>query len=467
MFIGGTVFCDRRFALCRSLVVSVFVGLFVSELVAPPVWAAQAASESILASFNDPVLHNGSNPVGSLLQASDGSLYGTTTTGGTNNLGTVFKIDSGGTLTTLHSFGSSTTDGSNPNGSLIQLTSTGLLYGTTKLGGGGDSPGGGTIFSISTAGSETIVYSFPLVGTGFTDGSNPYAGLLASQDETTLYGTTSNGGANYLGTVFSITPTGQENWLYSFCSSNDGVQPLAPVIDGGDGYLYGTTSGGGAAGTVFKIPYAGAQPCSDVILLKGPSGDFNYGTSAALLLGTDGNFYGVTQGSGYGPNGGVLFELTKDGIVSVLHTFGYGTNDPDGSNPSYATIQGADGTLYGTTNTGGANGQGTLYSFANGTFSTLYSFGASNTDGANPNGIILGSDGAIYGTTANGGTVGLGTIFKITLSDASSPISSSKSGGGGAIGLFSLLWLSLYLIVRLRGVFGRAQTSHGANSISG
>jgi uncharacterized repeat protein (TIGR03803 family) len=146
------------------------------------------------------------------------------------------------------------------------------------------------------------------------------------------------------------------------------------------------------------------------------------------------------------------FKLTQDGTFSVLHTFGYGANDLGGSDPAYALIQGADGALYGTTKSGGANGQGTLFSFANGTFTTLYSFGGSNTDGANPNGIILGSDGAIYGSTVNGGTAGSGTIFKIALSDAPSSISNSKSGGGGAIGLLSLLCLSLYLIVRLRSV---------------
>jgi uncharacterized repeat protein (TIGR03803 family) len=438
--------CHRgKFAQVGRLFASSLAISVLMTFAATVVWGQQTYSETILASFNGT---NGANPMGALLQTAGGSFYGTTSAGGANNLGTVFKIDSGGTLTTLYSFGSSTTDGSTPKGSLVQLTGgTGLLYGTTELGG---LYGMGTVFSVSQDGVVTIVYNF---GATASDGANPWAALTASHDGTTLYGTTANGGSSGLGTVFSMTPMGQENWVYSFCSSNDGVQPLAPVIDGGDGYLYGTTSGGGPGGTVFKIPYAGAQPCSDVILLQGPNSNFNYGTSAALLLGTDGNFYGVTQGSGSGPDGGVLFELTQSDEFSVLHTFGYGTPDPDGSDPAYALIQGTSGAFYGTTAAGGANGGGTLFSFSTGTLTTLYNFGASASDGKSPNGIIQGVDGGFYGTTYSGGSAGDGILFKVAVGTASTTPAtgsgSSGSGGGGAFGMFSVLWLGSLLIINL------------------
>ncbi len=150
--------------------------------------------------------------------------------------GTVFKITTSGKETVLHSFGgSSRDDGGEPEAGLINLNGT--LYGTTSVGGKNAT---GTVFSITTSGIETLLYSFKVFGSG--DGANPEAGLLNVKG--TLYGTTSYGGTFGYGTVFSITPSGKETVLHSFGGSGDGNEPFAGLINV-KGTLYGTTTSGG------------------------------------------------------------------------------------------------------------------------------------------------------------------------------------------------------------------------------
>ena len=184
-----------------------------------------------------------------LLQDASGNLYGTTFAGGTNGYGTVFKVTPAGVETVLYSF-SGGTDGQYPQAGLIQDAS-GNLYGTTygiDLYGGTNS--NGTVFKVTPSGVGTVLYSF---GTG-TDGNYPYAGLI--QDASgNLYGTTTGGGANNKGTVFKVTPAGVETVLHSFGTGTDGRYPYAGLIQDTSGNLYGTTHGGGTnnIGTVFKI----------------------------------------------------------------------------------------------------------------------------------------------------------------------------------------------------------------------
>ena len=200
-------------------------------------------NESVLYSFGTGI--DGQNPYAGLIQDASGNLYGTTLYGGTNNLGTVFKVTPAGVETVLYSFGTGT-DGHLPLAGLIQDAS-GNLYGTTYTGGTNNL---GTVFKVTPAGVETVLYSF---GTG-TDGQYPRAGLI--QDASgNLYGTTFEGGTNGLGTVFKVTPVGVETVLYSFGAGIDGQYPYARLIQDASGNLYGTTFQGGTngLGTVFKI----------------------------------------------------------------------------------------------------------------------------------------------------------------------------------------------------------------------
>jgi len=196
-----------------------------------------------------------------LVQGPDGNLYGTTNKGGitstscgaSNSCGTVFKITPNGTLTTLYKFCSqpNCSDGFSPFAGLT-LATDGDLYGTTP---GGGANGGGTAFRITPAGKRTTIYDF-CSGRNCPDGGGPFAGLVQATDGN-LYGT-NYGGIYGAGTVFKLTPAGKLTTLYSFCAQlncPDGQYPTAPLIQGADGNLYGTTVGGGTGGngTVFKI----------------------------------------------------------------------------------------------------------------------------------------------------------------------------------------------------------------------
>jgi uncharacterized repeat protein (TIGR03803 family) len=205
-----------------------------------------SGSESILYSFG--VAPDGEEPEAGLIMDSAENLYGTTEAGGVHGGdGTVFKIASG-TETVLYSFGASATDGQQPEADLI-MDSAGNLYGTTA---GGGANGHGTIFKIGPSGTETILYSF---GASATDGQAPFAGLIMDSAGN-FYGTTDGGGANGDGTVFKISTSGTETVLYSFgANAIDGQNPTAGLIMDSAGNLYGTTYAGGAKGwgTVFLI----------------------------------------------------------------------------------------------------------------------------------------------------------------------------------------------------------------------
>jgi len=169
-------------------------------------------------------INSGSIPMAALVQGSDCFFYGTTFNGGTNGVGTVFKISSNGALTSLYSF-TNGNEGANPQAGLVQ-GSDGNFYGTTEA---GAESGCGTVFKISTNGTLTKLYSF----IGGNDGSGPVAGLVKDSDGY-LYGTTSKGGTNGVGTVFKISTNGALTSLYSFTGGNDGSEPVAGLVEGSD-----------------------------------------------------------------------------------------------------------------------------------------------------------------------------------------------------------------------------------------
>jgi uncharacterized repeat protein (TIGR03803 family) len=364
---------------------------------------------------------DGTSPEAALVQATNGNLYGTTTYAGANADGTAFKITANGAATTLHSFDGA--DGSAPYAGLIQATN-GTLYGTTQTGGTSTclAPGCGTVFKITASGVVTTLHSFD-----GTDGEFPLAPLVQATNGT-LYGTTQNGGANGAGTIFKITPGGTLTTLYSFCSQGgnctDGTFPYAGLVQGTDGNLYGTTSAGGGysdcngqsggCGTVFKITPSGTL--TRLYSLRGTDGAFPWG----LIQATDGNLYGTTLEGGANDlcNAacGTVFKITLSGTLTTLHNFCSESVCADGASPYAGLVQGTDGNLYGTTEGGGANSQGTLFKITtSGALTTLHSFVYADGD-APLAGLIQNTNGKFYGTTSQGGANGnYGTVFSLSV----------------------------------------------------
>jgi len=242
------------------------------------------------------------------------------------------------------------------------------------------------------------------------NGSIPLNAVLVQGLDGNLYGTTSAGGAHGQGTVFKINPSGTLTTLYNFCANSnctDGSAPQGGLVLGTDGNLYGMTFSGGArgTGTVYKITPAGK-------LTTLYSFDFNdgYQPTGALVQGTDGNFYGTTSFGGAHLLGNV-FKMTPQGAVTNLHSF----DDSDGSVPESALIQGSDGNFYGTTYDGGSSGgYGTVFKITpSGVLTTLHVF--NETDGAKiTDGLVEASDGNFYGTASYSGSIGFGTAYEIT-----------------------------------------------------
>ena len=275
---------------------------------------SERGREMVLHSFGKKK-NDGASPNSALIIDNAGDFYGTTHGGGLNNCslgcGTVFKMSPTGRETILYRFGKTNNDGFWPDATLI-MDAEGNLYGTTSKGGANDE---GTIFKLSPAGVETVLYSF----TGANgDGANPVAGLVMD-GAGNLYGTTSNGGSNSCddgcGTVFELSASGIETILYSFPGRNGfGASPQGSLIMDNAGNLYGTTFNGGSddcsgigCGTVFKL-----SPSGDETILHAftgyPDGDGS-NPSGSLLLDNAGHLFGTTQGGGATGYGSV-FQVT-------------------------------------------------------------------------------------------------------------------------------------------------------------
>jgi uncharacterized repeat protein (TIGR03803 family) len=357
---------------------------------------------------------------GSLIQGLDGNLYGTTSEGGANdNTGTIYKITPQGTLTVLHSFCSKTgcPGGAAPYAGLLQ-GNDGNLYGTASADG---AHGGGTVYKITSQGTFTTLYDFcPLALC--PDGQSP-SGVLVQGTDGNFYGTTFYGGANGRGTVFKITPQGSLTTLYSFCPQTncaDGQSPQAGLVQGTDGNLYGTTSYGGSnfGGTVFKITPQGTLTtlysfCAQSNCTDGQT------PYAGMIQGADGNFYGTTlYGGKVGSVYGTVFKVTPQGALTTLYSFCSQTDCADGYSPYAGLSQGTDGNFYGTTKTGGAHFQGTVFKLTpQGTLTALFSFCAQSQcsdGGGTVTGVVEATSGKLYGTTIGGGTNQFGTVFSLT-----------------------------------------------------
>lgn len=292
---------------------------------------------------------DGGNPFSGLIQASDGNFYGTTAYGGAENAGEVYKINAVGTETALYSF-TGADDGGNPEGGLVQA-SNGLLYGTTSIGG---THNVGVIYQIDTSGNETAIYSF----TGGQDGNGPLSTLVQATDGN-LYGTTTYGGTGESGVVFRVDLSGNEIPIYSFTGHNDGGNPYSGVVQGSDGDLYGITYNAGVSdlGVVFKMTLQGG---SEIWTYSFTGGDDGANPFAGLIQATNGFFYGTTFNGGTFSDG-VIFKIDSNGNITSPPPYTFGTIANDGSNPE-ATIVQSSGNLYGATTHGGTSGNGTLFS---------------------------------------------------------------------------------------------------------
>ncbi len=372
--------------------------------------ALPAQTFTTLHSFNSAT--DGNSPYSGLIQATDGNLYGVTYVGGPDGNGTLFKVTTGGALTTLHSFCSQSgcMDGSNPYGGLVQATN-GNFYGTTSSNGAN---GDGTIFTVTPGGRLTTLYSFCSQN---NCPKGPFAALIQATDGN-LYGTTYLGGAFGWGAIFKIAPSGALTTFYNFCSQKgcpDGNFPDSALIQSTDGNLYGTTPAGGANnyGTVFKITLNGTL--TTLHSFRDATGEY---PSGGLIQGADGNFYGTTQGGG--ANGeGTVFKITPSGALTTLYSFCSQSNCTDGSGPYAGVIQATDGNFYGTAFSGGANDYGTVFKVTpRGALTTLYSFCFQSgcTDGELPDaGLVQDTNGTFYGATHFGGVDGGGTVFSLSV----------------------------------------------------
>lgn len=361
---------------------------------------ANAAAKHSTGTLSYKVLHNfgnGSDAQGPATTPTvvNGMLYGTAG-GGKHAGGAVYSSTTSGSETVLYSFKSNKDN--SPAGRLLDVNGT--LYGAAYQGPGFWGSGG--IFSLTTSGEQREIYAFG----GSPDGAYPDAGLVNVKG--TLYGTTGSGGTNNDGTVFSVTPTGKETVLHSFGNSGDGLGPEASLVEL-NGKLYGTTNLGGAsnAGTVFSITPSGKE----TVLHSFAGSPHDGGYPAAALINVGGVLYGTTQGGGancYSQSSGgcgTVYSITASGKETVLHSFGRAR---DGRNPS-AELLNVKGTLYGTTCSGGDNKLGTIFSITtSGAETVVYSLESVKKDGFCPSSGLVDFNGTLYGTTAFGGEYAAG-----------------------------------------------------------
>jgi uncharacterized repeat protein (TIGR03803 family) len=366
---------------------------------------------------------DGRSPLANPL-AADGQLYGTTAFGGTTNAacpsgcGVVFSVTTSGKEQILHRFKSGS-DGAVPAAALIEVG--GVLYGTTSTGGTGTgcTGGCGTVFKLDTNGkSESVLYSFG----GGTDGAVPAAGLIAVDGS--LYGTTEFGGARSrrcssgCGTLFSVSTGGTERVLYRFPGGADGDRPLAPLLEF-DGALYGTTAYGGTAtgfcetgcGTIFRISTSGGL--THIYSFKYAPSSSDGAFPEAGLAALSGNLYGTTLGGGKFGEGSVFVVNPSSKAERVLHDFDCCATIKDGSYP-LAALTPASGALYGTTRSGGSGNAGTAFVVTTaGSENILHDF-TGKPDGAGPEASMILAGGTLYGTTSAGGLQSEGTVFSVT-----------------------------------------------------
>jgi uncharacterized repeat protein (TIGR03803 family) len=323
------------------------------------------------------------------------------------------------TLTTLVDFSGTATPnkGATPRGALV--LDEGLLWGSTESGGGTSNHG--TLFKLDPG---TATFTGLVEFAGITTGSKPFAGLLLASDGN-FYGTTAQGGTDGKGTIFQMLPNGTLNTIYTFRTATEssiGSTPNDKLVEGADGFLYGTTSVGGLGnkGVIFKVAKTpGSTPVTLVEFTGGTTGAKRGARPLGLVLAKDGHFYGVTENEGLFSSG-TLFKMTAGGVITTLGDFGSSVSTSTApKTPRAPLVQGKDGNLYGTTALGGKNGFGGIYKTAPGSASATLLVSFTGTSGTAKGSLcetplVQGTDGNFYGVTRKGGVNDRGTIFKMS-----------------------------------------------------
>ena len=428
--------------LCRRAALSSVIVLATALLA---VASAQAQN------FTYQVLHQfagapeAGNSRGFILDA-QGNLYGTSSKGGTFNLGTVFKLDITGTETVLHSFSGTGGDGATPDAGVV-MDAQGNLYGSTSVGGDlscRNPTGCGIVFKLDPAGNETILHAF--TGTG-DDGANP-SGDLVLDAQGNIYGTTSTAGANFAGTIFKLNPSGVETVLHAFTCCSQAAAPEGLVMDA-SGNFFGTTRVGGpghgrgcgplGCGTVYVLTKGGSL---FTLHSFDPSNGDGGHPNRRLVLDAQGNLYGTTFLGGFPFKGrpigsGTAFKVDAQGNETLLHVFCVAGHDanvatplcPDGAFPAGGLAMDGAGNLFGTTEHGGSmGGHGTIFMIdSTGHETVLHNFAGFNGQGAYPaTDLLMDSQGDLYGTA--GVAFGMLTPAAATVTTLTSSLNPSTFG---------------------------------------
>lgn len=361
---------------------------------------AAEAPYKVLHSFspNGTVKSGGSSPFAGLVKGAGGKFYGTGLSGGTYNQGTIYVTGANGKTASLHSFNGK--DGSMPD---MRLTAVGdAIYGTNAYG-GGKNCFCGSIFRLDASGGFKTIQEMDY----FVEGAQPSA-LLAASDGY-LYATAAIGGSGGLGTFLRISKTGDLTVLASFSDRAEINVPAGELIEGQDGFLYGTSSSGGrfGYGSVFRMSKQGEW----VILHSFPAtNSLGYAPSTGLFQAADGTLFGMTNLGGlYGA--GTLFKIQPDGS-GFKYLFQFPAMERSYSGLTF----GADGRFYGSVYGGGEFGYGAVFSIkTDGTdYTLLHSFNPDGVDGTSPAGrLVPAAGGAFIGTTLFGGAENAGTTFSI------------------------------------------------------
>ncbi len=368
------------------------------------------------------IANDGSGPLGPPVQGADGNIYGGTAYGGRYAYGTLFKLTTPSSYAVLRSIepdccGTGRDNDDDSDGYFPQLLSgaDGNIYGTMKAGGGNccTFTKYGTFFRVTLAGVFTKRFDFygPPQGPDLA-----FPGPLVEASDGQLYGTAAFGGAYEDGAVFRIAPTtGLSTWLHVFRRTTEGLSyPSGRLVEHVDGNFYGIAVAGtshlSTGYSVFRMTPSGSVSTVFTFPANTPR--------SSLMRSTDGHLY-VSIGS-------TLFRLTLSGTATTLHDFAAG----EGILP-HLDLLGSDGNFYGTTESGGVGGNGTVFAMnPNGAVVTVYSFPASGVQGAGAKGLLQATDGSFYGTAYSGGT-GDGVLFRMVLDSPtiSTPLSQSVPTG--------------------------------------
>ncbi len=349
----------------------------------------------------------GGRPIRGVVLAPNGRLYGTCTIGGLNNVGTLWEYNiSTSTFTKKFDFDLLTTaaaKGSTPRGRLLMHTN-GTIYGTVQTGGTGNRGG---IFTYTPGATDnTITYNFPALP-AIATGAQPICGLTQASNGL-LYGFSNNGGANGFGTIFSFNPTGAVfTKLHDFAVAT-GYVPLAEFVQPSNGILYATTSAGGAnSGGVLFSWNIGTATYTDLVDFDNATG---YSPFSRMTVGSNGLLYGTTSAGGPNDAGSIYsFNTTTNVYAPVYYMNTNGWSDTWGG-----VIEDPAGTLVCMASAGGTGGQGALFKYVISTFTATELVPFSFSNGANPTGRLLkASNGLFYGLTSSGGSNAGGILFSI------------------------------------------------------